>query len=110
MISAGKLNRHIVIQHLEKEKDEYGYERETWADVYSCRAWIYMRKDTTRGYTEYEATNVLEMVCIIRHIKDCVKYCALDYRILYDGLPYSIIGIDNENITQTKFILKQLNT
>jgi head-tail adaptor len=109
MINSGKLTKRIIIQHLEKFKDEYGYEVESWIDVYSARAWIYARKDTSVTVSEYESMNTLELVCIIRHISDCVKYHSLDYRIMYDCMPHQIVGIDNEDKTQTKFILKQIN-
>jgi SPP1 family predicted phage head-tail adaptor len=109
MISAGKMDKRIIIQHLTKIKDEYGAEVEKWDDVYTCKAKIYARKDTSIRVTEYEVINELEFVCITRHLKDCFKYQGLEYRILYNSVAFCIMGIDNENDSQTKFILKQIN-
>lgn len=95
MIPAGKLNKTIQIQKLQRFKDEYFQDVEQWIDVFTQRQSI-------KDFTERDYRQVIndEVIITDRLVFTCrkyvCKYLALDYRIVYRCRNYRILSISDE--------------
>lgn len=94
------LNIRITLQQNTVFVDEIGNRKNEWVDFYSCYATGSGENSSLKGVEEETAG----MVTVHPSIDFTVRWCkALSdvttdgYRIMFEGEPYNIIGIDHMN-------------
>lgn len=90
------LNAKITIQKNTVVVDAIGNHKNTWTDWYTCAA-------TISGESPSENTDAGVIVddskldFTIRWCKNAAEINSTQYRVLYNGLLYNILGIDHRN-------------
>lgn len=90
------LNVMIEIQKNTTETDKYANHKSTWVPYYSCHATVSAespKEDTAAGLTIDDS----KIDFSVRHCAKAAAVMATDYRILFQGRPYNILGVDHMN-------------
>ena len=94
------LNTKITIQKNAVVTDSIGNHTNVWTDHYSCHATIGGENGSSKGSEETQAGTVTDHSGIDFTVRYCSAVSALnitEYRVLYAGELYDIIGIDHMN-------------
>lgn len=94
------LNAVITIQKNTLVTDAIGNHTNTWTDWYSCHATIGGENSSSKGGEDTEAGTVVDHSGIDFTVRYCAAVSAMtstEYRVLYGGEVYDIIGIDHMN-------------
>ena len=99
MLPAGLFDKVITLQHLQKQKDDYGSETEQWVDEITCKCRV-----VTPSMSDNRNTLANEVIITDRLIfqtrkyynKHFNKYSGMKHRILYRCRPYQILSMDDE--------------
>jgi len=100
MLTSGLLNKVITLQHLKKEKDDYGSEVETWVDEMTCKCRVVtpsMSDNRKNLAGEILITDRLIFQTRKYHKNHFHKYSGMKHRIRYRcDRYYQILSIDDE--------------
>ena len=94
------LNTTITVQKSTVITDAIGNHTTAWTDYYSCHATIGGENSSSKGGEDTEAWTVVDHSGIDFTVRYCSAVSALnitEYRVLYAGELYDIIGIDHMN-------------
>jgi len=94
------LNTKITIQKNAVVTDPIGNHTNAWTDYYSCHATIGGENGSSKGSEETDAGTVNDHSGIDFTVRYCAAVSAVtstEYRVLYGGEVYDIIGIDHMN-------------
>ena len=93
-------NTVIMIQKNAVVTDSIGNHTTAWTDCYSCHATISGENSSSKGGEDTEAGTVVDHSGIDFTVRFCAAVSAVnitEYRVLYAGELYDIIGIDHMN-------------
>ena len=93
-------NTKITIQKNAVVTDSIGNHTNVWTDHYSCHATIGGENGSSKGSEDTQAGTVTDHSGIDFTVRYCAAVSALtstEYRVLYGGEVYDIIGIDHMN-------------
>ena len=99
------LNRRIVVQKNSVTVDAIGNHLNQWVDFYSCHA-------TISGESPNESTSAGMVVdntkadFTVRWCKAVLEVTPDEYRVVYKGGIYNILGIDHQNFKKKSVKLK----
>lgn len=94
------LNTTITVQKSTVITDAIGNHTTAWTDYYSCHATIGGENSSSKGGEDTEAGMVVDHSGIDFTVRFCAAVSAVnitEYRVLYAGELYDIIGIDHMN-------------
>ncbi len=99
------LNVRITIQKTEITADEVGNRLNAWIDHHSCYATI----SEETGQEKVADVGVVENECMnfnIRYCKAVSEITATEYRVLFQGEIYNILGINHMNYKKKSLKLR----
>ena len=99
MLPAGLFDKHFVFQHLQKTKDDYGSEIETWVNEITVKCRVVtpsMSDNRTTLANEVIITDRLIFQTRKYYSSHFNKYTGLKHRLLYRCRPYQILSMDDE--------------
>lgn len=104
-----KYNVKITMQRLNIVSDEIGRQIESWSDYFTCYAYCSSKSASESN----EAGIIVDNGKAEFSVRYCEKHSGInstDYRIVFDGEFYNIIGIDrmNYNRKEVKYICQRV--
>ena len=104
-----KYNVKITVQRLNIVSDEIGRQIESWSDYFTCHAYCSSKSASESN----EAGIIVDNGKAEFTVRYCEKYSDInstDYRIVFDGELYNIIGIDlmNYKRKEVKYICQRV--
>lgn len=99
------LNVRITVQKNEVVVDSIGNHKNTWSDWYSCYATVSAEspnEDTDAGVIVDNS----KMDFTIRWCRNAAEITSDNYRVVYNGSTYNVLGIDRMNFKKKSIKLK----
>lgn len=99
------LNVRIQIQKTEITADEVGNRQNDWVDFHSCYATV----SEESGQEKVADVGVVENECVnftIRYCKAVEKITSTEYRVLFQGDIFNILGISHANYKKKSLKLR----
>lgn len=106
-MTAGSLNRRIIIQKPSTEQDEFGQPTETWKTVLECWASI----TAASGKEVYATSGFVSQLSHVVVIRFPAVAIHSDMRVLYRGRTFSVQAVsdDDEGRVWLKLLCLELN-
>ena len=104
-----RYNVKITVQKQQMTSDEIGRQIESWNDHFTCHAYCLSKSASESN----EAGIIVDNGKADFTVRYCKKYSGInttEYRIVFDGELYNIIGIDrmNYNRKEVKYICQRV--
>ena len=103
------LNCKITIQKHVVQVDAIGNHTNAWTDWYSCHATVSGENGSSKGSEELQAGTVTDHSGIDFTIRYCQQIAAMnttEYRVLFGGEIYDLIGLDHMNYKRKSYKLR----
>lgn len=98
-------NKKIMLQKLEKAKDADGYDVESWVDYQSI--WAYANGISNKEfYTNFSEKAESIVNFTVRYSSIFSTIDTKNYRILFQGKKYNILGIDDFEFKHLTVVLR----
>ena len=95
-MNIGRLNVWIELQKSTVTTDKYANRKNAWEPYYACYATV-----TNEAPTEESAAGQIvdnsKADFTIRYCEAAAAITATGYRVMFDGEPYNILGVDHMN-------------
>lgn len=99
------LNVKIIVQNNDVIEDEIGNQKNVWSDFYTCYATV-SRESPSEDTAAGTIVDDSKIDFTIRWCRTSLRIDAENYRVLYDGDIYNILGIDHMNFKKKSIKLK----
>ena len=108
-MEAALLNILITIQKHTVIADEIGNRTNAWTDYYTCHATASGENSSSKGSEDTAAGTTVDHGNVDFTVRFCKKVQPITtdgYRVLFNGEPYDIIGIDHMNYKRKAYKLR----
>ena len=99
------LNQKIMVQKNSVTVDEIGNHINAWADFYSCHATI-SSESPSEGTDAGTVVDNTKADFSVRWCKAVSEVTPDEYRVVYNGEIYNVLGIDHQNFKKKSVKLK----